>query len=85
MRRDSRIVLAGFTVSLIFVLVGTVLLSQSTETLDKVAEHFGIESTSIWNPPMPDYEIPGCEGDVQADIAVGVVSTLLVFAVTLLV
>ncbi|MBS7623556.1 hypothetical protein KEJ39_07790 [Candidatus Bathyarchaeota archaeon] len=85
MSRDSRLVLAGIIVSLISVIMGSVLLSQSAETLDKVAEHFDVEATSIWNPPIPDYEIPGYEGDVQANIAVGVASTFLVFAATLLV
>jgi hypothetical protein len=85
MSRDSRLVLTGIMVSLIFIVAGTVLLSQSAETLDKVAEHFGVETIAIWNPPIPDYEIPGYEGDVQANIAVGVASTLLVFAVTLLI
>jgi hypothetical protein len=83
MRKDKNLMFVGLILSLFFVIVGSVWLSQSTETLDVVAEHFGVETTSIWNPPIPDYEISGYEGNIPINIIVGIVFTLLVFGVTL--
>jgi hypothetical protein len=75
-------ILAGIIVSLIFVIVGTVWLSLSAETLDEIAERFGAVESAIWTPPLPDYEIPGLKGSIQANIAVGIVFTLAVLFIT---
>jgi len=85
MRKDKSLILIGIIISVFFVIVGAVWLSQSAETLDEVAEHFGVGATSIWNPPIPDYEISGYEGNIPMNITVGIVFTLLVFGVTLVV
>jgi hypothetical protein len=77
--------LLGIILSFVFVVVGAVWLSQSQETLDKVAEHFGATASPIWNPPIPDYEIPGFEGNPLMNVVTGTVFTLLVLAVAFIV
>lgn len=78
----TRMILAGTIVSLVFVAVGSAWLSFSAETLDEIAERLGATESPVWTPPIPDYEIPGLEGNVQANIAVGVAFTLVVLGVT---
>jgi hypothetical protein len=77
-----RMILAGMLVSLVFVAVSCVWLSLSAETLDEIAERFGASESPVWAAPIPDYEIPGLQGNIQANIAVGALFTLVVLAVT---
>jgi len=79
------LVVFGVIVSVIFVVVGCVWLSLSVETLDEVAEHFGASEASFWNPPIPDYEIPGLEGNVAVNTVVGVAFTLITLTATFIV
>lgn len=79
----TRMVLAGIIVSLVFVGVGAAWLSFSAETLDEIAERLGATESPVWIPPIPDYEIPGLEGNVQANTAVGIAFTIVVLGVTL--
>ena len=72
----------GLVLSLVFVLVGVIWLSNSVETLDQIAEHFGATASPMWSPPIPDYEIHGFEGNVMVNIAVGIVFTVMVLAST---
>lgn len=76
---------AGIILSLLFVVVGVVWFSYSAETLDEVAGHFGASESRPWNPPIPDYEIPGFEGNLTANIIVGFAFTLVILAVTFVV
>ena len=69
---------------MIFVLVGVFVLSNSFETLDKQAEQLGAEENPVYNPPFPDYTIPGLD-TVWGALIVGVIGTLLLFLVGLLV
>jgi hypothetical protein len=81
--RSKGIFALGITISLIFVAVGCIWLSSSTETLDIVAEHFGASQSPIWSPPMPDYQILGLEGNTIVNIVVGSISTLITLGVVL--
>ncbi|MBS7643429.1 hypothetical protein KEJ26_02445 [Candidatus Bathyarchaeota archaeon] len=85
MSEIKRIVLLGITVSFVFVVVGCMWLSHSVETLDEVAEHFGASEYLVWAPPLPDYEIPGFEGNLAANIIVGIAFTLLTLALALVI
>ena len=77
-----RMLVFGLLLSLVFVVVGVVWLSNSVETLDQVAEHFGATSSPIWTPPIPEYEIHGFEGNVIVNIAVGIAFTVMVLVST---
>lgn len=81
MSGTKKLLAAGITISIIFVVIGCVWLSLSIETLDEVAEHFGSSESPVWTPPIPDYEIPGLEGNVAANISIGIVFTLLTLGV----
>jgi hypothetical protein len=75
-------ILTGVIISLAIVVVGTVWLSISAETLDEIAEHFGASESSVWIPLLPDYEVPGFEGNLQTNIVVGMISTLVVLLIS---
>lgn len=83
MNGSKKLIIAGIIISAFFVVIGCVWLSLSAETLDEVAEHFGASESPIWTPPIPDYEIPGLEGNLAANIFVGILFTLLILGVTL--
>ncbi|MGB9658917.1 MAG: hypothetical protein ACPLY9_00120 [Nitrososphaerales archaeon] len=83
MIKNRRMITIGIIVSIIFVIIGCVYLSLSQETLDKVAEEFGLSDSPLWVPPLPDYELPGLKGNIFANIAIGIVSTVLILAFTL--
>lgn len=78
----DRMIIIGIIVSVVFVLIGCVYLSSSQETLDKVAEEFGLSESLLWEAPFPDYELPGLEGNIFANLAMGIVSTFMIFAFT---
>jgi len=80
---NKKILLIGIITSIIFVIVGCVWLSTSIETLDKIAEELGASEISIWNPPLPEYEVPGFEGNLAINIVIGVLFTLFTLLVTL--
>jgi hypothetical protein len=82
MGENIRMILVGIIGSMIFVAIGCAWLSLSAEALDEIAEHFGANEFHIWIPPMPDYEIPGLEGNIVANIAVGAIFVLVVLVVT---
>lgn len=85
MIKNKRTFIVGMIVSIIFVILGCAWLSLSAETLDEFAEHFGASESPIWTPPIPDYEIPGLEGNVVTAIIIGITFTLLTLGVTLVV
>lgn len=79
----SKGVLVGVIVAGVFVIIGVLFLSVSAETLDRVAEFLGAKERSVYEPPFPSYAIPGFEGNKLAGIALGVLSTILVFGAVL--
>lgn len=80
---SKKMLAIGLIASVAFVVVGCVLLATSAETLDKIAEELGASETPLWNPPIPDYELPGFEGNLAVSIIIGVAFTLIVFAAAL--
>jgi amino acid transporter len=77
-----KLTIIGIIISIIFVIIGCIWLSLSVETLDEIAENFGVKENPIWNPPLPDYELPGFEGNVLINTIIGIVFTIVVFIVT---
>ena len=77
---SHKTIIVGLAIALVFVLVGVFLFSYSMETLDKQAEQFGSTENPIYDPPFEDYNIPGLD-NVWGALLVGVVSTLLLFAI----
>jgi hypothetical protein len=78
----KRMLAVGILFSIVFVAVGVIWLSNSAETLDQVAEQFGASTSPLWTPPIPEYEVPGFQGNLALDMAVGIVSTLLILVLT---
>jgi hypothetical protein len=72
----------GILFSILFVAVGVFLLSNSAETLDEVAEQFGAPTFSLWTPPIPEYEVPGFEGNPALGIVIGTAFTMLILVLT---
>ena len=56
--------------------------SYAMETLDVKAEELGAEEQPVYEPPIPDYTLPGMENEGGA-LLVGITSTLLLFIVGL--
>jgi len=81
MTQNKKMLIVGMVISIIFVVVGSMFLSLSAETLDEVAEKFGASELTLWNPPIPDYSITGLEESWGLNVAIGVVFSLLVFGV----
>jgi hypothetical protein len=79
----KRLLAFGILFSMVFVAVGVIWLSNSAETLDQVAEQFGASTSSLWTPPIPEYEVPGFQGNLALDMVVGIVFTLLILALTI--
>jgi hypothetical protein len=79
---SKKMLLIGVIISIIFVIIGCVWLSVSMETLDKIAEELGVSEISIWNPPLPEYEVPGFEGNLAINIVIGILFTLFTLSVT---
>jgi amino acid transporter len=76
--RNQKTVIIGLVFCVIFVLVGVFIFSNAMETLDVKAEELGAEENPIYEPPLPDYSIPGLENEGGA-ILLGVASTVLLF------
>ncbi len=83
MDRSARIFTTGIIMSIVFVMVGCVWLSSSVETLDAVAEQFGVSERPVWTPPISDYEVPGLGGNLVVGVVIGIAFTLLTLGVTL--
>jgi hypothetical protein len=79
-KNSHKTIIIGLAVALIFVLVGTFVLSYSMETLDKQAEELGAEAQTLFEPPFPDYVIPGVDS-VWGALLIGIAGTLLLFVV----
>jgi len=83
--RSMKLVAVGVVFAAGFVMVGVLVLSMSAETLDEVAEKFGVGESPIYEPPLPDYELPGFEGNAAVNILLGMTFTLLTLLVTFLI
>ena len=62
--KNQKTIIVGLAVSLIFVLLGVFVFSYAMETLDVKAEELGAEENPIYEPPLPDYTIPGMENEL---------------------
>lgn len=78
--KNQKTVIVGLTVALLFVVLGVFCFSYALETLDVKAEELGAQEQPVYEPPLPDYTIPGVENEGGA-LLLGVSSTLLLFAV----
>jgi hypothetical protein len=68
---------------LVFVLLGVFVFSYAMETLDVKAEELGAQESPIYEPPLPDYTIPGLD-NTWGTLLLGLASTMLLFIVGLL-
>jgi hypothetical protein len=80
--KNKNTVIVGLAVAFIFVLVGVFCFSYAMETLDVKAEELGAEEQPVYEPPLPDYTIPGFDNEWGA-LLLGITSTLLLFIVGL--
>jgi len=76
--KNQKTIIVGLVVSLIFVLLGVFVFSYAMETLDVKAEELGAEENPIYEPPLPDYTIPGMENE-WGSLLLGIAGTLLLF------
>jgi|YelNatPaOPRAMG01_1025707.scaffolds.fasta_scaffold00100_26 putative effector of murein hydrolase LrgA (UPF0299 family) len=79
--RNWKPIVAGLALATVLVALGTFVFATSVETLDVQAEKLGLTGENLFPAPFPEYTIPGVE-NVWANLVLGVVSTVLVFAVT---
>ena len=82
MTRSMRLVAVGLAFAVVFVSVGVLVLSMSAETLDEVAEKFGVRESPVYRPPLLNYEVPGFEGNAAVSVVLGIIFTLLTLLVT---
>lgn len=78
--KNKKTVIIGLTVAVIFVIVGVFFFSYALETLDVKAEQLGAQEQPIYEPPLPDYGVPGIDNPI-ATALLGIASTLLLFIV----
>jgi hypothetical protein len=78
--KNQKTIIIGLTAAIIFVLIGVFCLSYAMETLDVQADKLGAQEQSIYEPPMPDYVIPGMDNPWISAL-LGIASTLLLFVV----
>jgi TRAP-type C4-dicarboxylate transport system permease small subunit len=79
---NQKTIIVGLTIALIFVLLGVFVFSYAMETLDKQAEALGAEEQPVYQPPFPDYNIPGLDNEWSA-LIIGIAGTMLLFVVSL--
>jgi hypothetical protein len=77
-KSNKKLVLAGLVVALVFVVLGTFVLSYAYETFDMKAEELGAEEQSIFEAPFADYTLGGSDNQWVA-LIVGVAATFLLF------
>jgi hypothetical protein len=80
--KNQKTLIVGLTVAIIFVMLGVFCFSYAMETLDVKAEELGAQEQPIYEPPLPDYTIPGMDNEGGA-LLLGILSTLLLFIVGL--
>ncbi|MGE5556041.1 MAG: hypothetical protein ACM3UY_07260 [Methanocella sp.] len=77
-KSNKKLVLAGLVVALVFVVLGTFVLSYAYETFDMKAEELGAEEQPIFEAPFADYTLGGSDNQWVA-LIVGVAATFLLF------
>lgn len=82
---NRRTVIIGLVIAAVFVILGNLVFSYALETLDVQAELLELAGENFLSAPFPEYTIPGLEENVWAGILLGVISMLVIFAVTLMV
>jgi hypothetical protein len=80
--KNQKTIIIGLTIAIIFVIIGVFCLSYAMETLDVQAEKLGAQEQPVYEPPLPDYIIPGMDNP-YATALLGIASTLVIFAVAL--
>ena len=80
----KRTIILILAIAMIFVLVGTFILSYSFETLDKQAGKMNDTENPIYHAPFDGYNIPGLE-NTWGLLIVGVFGTLGLFCLGLVV
>jgi hypothetical protein len=80
--KNQKTIIVGLTVAIIFVMLGVFCFSYALETLDVKAEELGAQEQPVYEPPLPDYTIPGLDNEWGA-LLLGITSTLLLFVVGL--
>lgn len=81
MKNPDKEILYGLIIAVAFVIVGTLILYESNETLDLVAEHLGVVGENLLPAPFPEYTVPWFDS-TWSSLALGIISTVLIFAVT---
>lgn len=76
--KNQKTIIIGLAVAIIFVLLGVFCFSYAMETFDVKAEELGAQENPIYEPPLPDYTIPGID-NVWGTLILGIASTLLLF------
>ncbi|MFX1475855.1 MAG: hypothetical protein ACFFCO_10330 [Promethearchaeota archaeon] len=82
MQNKYKLIITGFVVAVIFIVVGVILLGFANETLDVIAELFGAPEWEVWLPPLPDYELPGFEGNLLTNFIIGIAFAALILVLT---
>lgn len=77
-KSNKKLVLFGLAAALVFVILGTFVLSYAYETFDMKAEELGAEEHPIFEAPFADYTIGGSDNQLVA-LIVGVAGTFLLF------
>lgn len=77
-KSNKKLVLGGLVVALVFVVLGTFVLSYAYETFDMKAEELGAEEQPIFEAPFADYTLGGSDNQWVA-LIVGVAATFLLF------
>ncbi len=78
--KTKKTLLVGLAVAMVFVVAGVFCFSYAMETLDVKAEELGAQENPVYEPPLPDYTIPGFDNQGGA-LLLDVASTLLLFIV----
>jgi hypothetical protein len=78
--KNKKTLIIGLAVAMAFVILGVFCFSYAMETLDVKAEELGAQENPVYEPPLPDYTIPGMD-NTSGTLILGILSTLLLFAV----
>ncbi len=82
MERKYIVITCGIAIAIVFVAIGVVWLGYANETLDVLAEILGAPEWNFWNPPFPDYEIPGLEAIPLFNFLLGILFVVFVLILT---
>jgi hypothetical protein len=80
-KKDKKMLTAGLALAAFMVVVGVLVFSYSNETLDVQAQKLGAQENSTYVAPFSGYSIAGL--GVAGEVLLGIISTLVIFGVTL--